>query len=82
MLLEKRKSFFSRVIETEILGRSVHSIVRIPATISRLVQRIVLNIFGWSWGWGVWDGIVTDFKLICKYFPSKTEEDDEKGKSG
>lgn len=80
---EAKNNFSLQVIETEVLGCSVHNLLRTPATISWLVQRIVLRILAGVGGVGrLWDAIVTDFKLICKHFPSRTEEDDEKAKSG
>jgi len=72
-------NFSLQVIKTEVLGCSVHSLVRIPATICWLVRKIVLRIFAWS-GRRLLDAVVTDYKLICKHFASRTEEDDEKAK--
>jgi hypothetical protein len=70
-----------RVIETEVLGFSFHSLVRIPAKISWLVQRIVLHIFGWGGGEVIgWDR--DRFQVNLQAFSFKTEEDDEKAKSG
>jgi hypothetical protein len=53
--------------------------LRYPGSYRQYICIFSAGVYG---GGGLLNAIVTDFELICKHFPSRTEEDDEKAKSG